>query len=139
MKRILLSIFASVIVCLSYANVVLNGNEYTIDTLSMYPVGPGTTFYELRMQRINAVSRLDCWLIAVDTRDPYVSVEQVLGTGKISGTERPSAMASRSTTENKIFFAGSNGDFFLTKDDQTGATPEYNEVGMPAGTRHLQL
>lgn len=134
MKRILLSIFASVIVCLSYANVVLNGNEYTIDTLSMYPVGPGTTFYELRMQRINAVSRLDCWLIAVDTRDPYVSVEQVLGTGKISGTERPSAMASRSTTENKIFFAGSNGDFFLTKDDQTGATPEYNEVGMPAGT-----
>ena len=100
----------------------------------MYPVGPGTTFYELRMLRVNAVSRLDCWLLAVDTRDPYVSLEQVLGTGKINGTERPSAMASRSTTENKIFFAGSNGDFFLTKDDQNGATSEYNEVGMPAGT-----
>ena len=134
MKRILFSVFSLFIVCLSYANIMLNGYEYTIDTLSMYPVGPGTTFYELRMLRVNAVSRLDCWLLTVDTRDPYVSIEQVLGTGKINGTERPSAMASRSTTANKIFFAGSNGDFFLTKDDQIGATSEYNEVGMPAGT-----
>lgn len=124
MKRILLSIYALLIVCLSHANIVLNGNEYTIDTLSMYPAGPGTTFYELRMLRINAVSRLDCWLLAVDTRDPYVSVEQVLGTGKIIGTERPSAMATRSTTENKIFFAGSNGDFFVTQGD----------VGLPTNT-----
>lgn len=132
MKRILLSVFSLFIVCLSYANVVLNGNEYTIDTLSMYPVGPGTTFYELRMQRINAVSRLDCWLLAVDTRDPYVSVEQVLGTGKICGTETPSKMATRSTTGNKIFFAGANGDFFTTQDDQS--TTEYHEVGKPVGT-----
>ena len=133
MKRTLLSLFSLLCIASTYA-ISLNGKEYTIDTLSMYPVGPGTTFYELRMQRIDAVSRLDCWLLAVDTRDPYVSLEQVLGTGKINGTERPSAMANRSTTANKIFFAGSNGDFFLTKDDQTGATSEYNEVGMPAGT-----
>ena len=98
----------------------------------MYPVGPGTTFYELRMLRVNAVSRLDCWLLAVDTRDPYVSVEQVLGTGKITGTEIPTKMATRSTTENKIFFAGANGDFFTTKDDQS--TAAYNEVGMPVST-----
>lgn len=132
MKRILLSVFSLFIVCLSYANVVLNGNEYTIDTLSMYPVGPGTTFYELRMQRINAVSRLDCWLLAVDTRDPYVTVEQVLGTGKICGTETPSKMATRSTTDSKIFFAGANGDFFTTQDDQS--TDNYHEVGKPVST-----
>ena len=124
MKRILLSLFVLLIAGLSHANIVLNGNEYTIDTISMYPVGPGTTFYELRMLRINAVSRLDCWLLAVDTRDPYVTVEQVLGTGKIIGTERPSKMAERSTTENKIFFAGSNGDFFVTQGD----------VGLPTNT-----
>ena len=133
MKRILLSLISLLCIASTYA-ISLNGKEYTIDTLSMYPVGPGTTFYELRMLRVDAPSRLDCWLLAVDTRDPYVSLEQVLGTGKINGTERPSAMASRSTTANKIFFAGSNGDFFLTKDDQNGATSEYNEVGMPAGT-----
>ena len=131
MKRILLSLISLLCIASAYA-ISLNGKEYTIDTLSMYPVGPGTTFYELRMLRVDAVSRLDCWLLAVDTRDPYVSVEQVLGTGKITGTEAPSKMANRSTAENKIFFAGSNGDFFLTKDDQS--TGSYNEVGMPAGT-----
>lgn len=110
----------------------LNGKEYTIDTLSMYPVGPGTIFYELRMLRVDAVSRLDCWLLAVDTRDPYVSVEQVLGTGKICGTETPTKMATRSTTDSKIFFAGANGDFFTTQDDQS--TEAYNEVGMPVST-----
>lgn len=110
----------------------LNGKEYTIDTLSMYPVGPGTTFYELRMLRVDAVSRLDCWLLAVDTRDPYVSVEQVLGTGKICGTETPTKMATRSTTDSKIFFAGANGDFFTTQDDQS--TEAYNEVGLPVST-----
>ena len=131
MKRILLSLISLLCIASSYA-ISLNGKEYTIDTLSMYPVGPGTTFYELRMLRVDAVSRLDCWLLAVDTRDPYVSVEQVLGTGKICGTETPTKMATRSTTDNKIFFAGANGDFFTTQDDQS--TAAYHEVGMPVST-----
>lgn len=134
MRKILLTLLSFVCALSSYA-IVLNGVEFTIDTLSMFPAGPGTTFYELRMLRAdNGGNRLDCWLLAVDTKNPYVSVEQVLGTGKINGTERPSAMASRSSTDTKIFFAGSNGDFFLTQDNQTGVTSEYNEVGMPAGT-----
>ena len=134
MRKILLFVLSFVSVLSSYA-ISLNGVEYTIDTLAMFPAGPGTTFYELRMlQASNGGNRLDCWLLEVDTKDPYVSIEQVLGTGKINGTERPSAMASRSSTDTKIFFAGSNGDFFLTQDDQTGATSEYNEIGMPAGT-----
>jgi hypothetical protein len=131
MKRILLSLISLLCIASTYA-ISLNGREYTIDTLSMYPVGPGTTFYELRMLRVDAVSRLDCWLLAVDTRDPYVSVEQVLGTGKICGTETPSKMATRSTTDSKIFFAGANGDFFTTQDDQS--TAAYHEVGMPVST-----
>lgn len=131
MKKVLLSLLS--LLCAVYSSAIsLNGKEYTIDTLSMYPVGPGTTFYELRMLRVDAVSRLNCWLLAVDTRDPYVSVEQVLGTGKICGTETPSKMATRSTTDSKIFFAGANGDFFITKDDQS--TEAYNEVGLPVST-----
>ena len=132
MKKLSLSILALCVTVFSFAGITLNGKSYTIDTLSMYPVGPGTTFYELRMQRVDAVSRLDCWLLAVDTRNPYVTVEQVLGTGKICGTETPSKMATRSTTENKIFFAGANGDFFTTQDDQS--TEAYHEVGMPVST-----
>lgn len=124
MKKFLLSIFCVFCAASVYA-VSLNGVEYTIDTLSMYPAGPGTTYYELRFLRAdNGKGRMDAFLLAVDTRNPYVHVEQVLGTGKIIGTERPSKMAERSTTENKIFFAGSNGDFFVTQGD----------VGLPVST-----
>ena len=132
MKRFLLSILSFLCVASSYA-ISLNGVEYTIDTLSMFPAGPGTTYYELRLLRAdNGKGRLDAFLLAVDTRDPYVKVEQVLGTGKITGTETPSKMATRSTTENKIFFAGANGDFFTTQDDQS--TSAYHEVGLPVST-----
>ena len=125
MKKILLSIFAICVSLSSFANVTLNGVEYTIDTLSMFPAGPGTTYYELRFLRASdAKGRMDAFLLAVDTRNPYVHVEQALGTGKIIGTERPSNMAIRSTTENKIFFAGSNGDFFVTQGD----------IGLPVST-----
>lgn len=125
MKKLLLSIFAISVSLLSFANITLNGVDYTIDTLSMYPAGPGTTYYELRFLRASdAKGRMDAFLLAVDTRNPYVHVEQALGTGKIIGTERPSNMAIRSTTENKIFFAGSNGDFFVTQGD----------VGLPVST-----
>ena len=90
----------------------------------MYPAGPGSMFYELRMLRAsNGAGRLDCWLMTVDTKNPYVTIEEVLGTGKIIGTERPSAMAARSTTDTKIFFGGTNGDFFVTQGD----------VGLPVG------
>ena len=133
MKRILLSVFSLLIVCLSYADVKLNGVEYTIDTLSMFPAGPGTTYYELRLLRAdNGKGRLDAFLLAVDTRNPYLHMEQVLGTGKLVGTERPSKMATRSTTDTKIFFAGVNGDFFATEDNKD--TPEYNEVGRPTSS-----
>ena len=132
MKRFLLSILSLLCIASSYA-ISLNEVEYTIDTLSMFPAGPGTTYYELRLLRAdNGKGRLDAFLLAVDTRDPYVKVEQVLGTGKITGTERPSKMAERSTTENKIFFAGANGDFFTTQDDQS--TSAYHEVGLPVST-----
>ncbi|MBO5673682.1 MAG: phosphodiester glycosidase family protein [Paludibacteraceae bacterium] len=133
MKKILLSIFALCVSLFSFSNISLNNIEYTIDTLSMFPVGPGTTYYELRFLRAdNGKGRLDAFLLAIDTRNPYVHVEQVLGTGKITGTETPSKMAIRSTTDSNIFFAGANGDFFTTLDDQS--TSAYYEVGIPVST-----
>lgn len=113
MKKFLLSIYAFCVTLSSFANITLNGVDYTIDTLSMYSVGPGSKFYELRMLKSNDGSgRLDCWLMTIDTRNPYVSVEQILGKGQVTGLERPSDMAKRSTTDTKIFFGGVNGDFY---------------------------
>ena len=112
MKKILLSLFSLLCIASSYA-ISLNGIEYTIDTLSMFPAGPGATYYELRFLRANnGLGRLDAFLLAVDTRDPYVQVQQVLGKSKVTGCEIPSSMAKRSTTDTEIYFGGVNGDFF---------------------------
>ena len=124
MKKILLSSLTFFVGVSAYANITLNNVSYDIDTLSMYSAGPGSMFYELRMVRAdNGRNGLDCWLMTVDTKNPYVTIEGVLGTGKIIGTERPSNMAIRSTTDTKIFYGGTNGDFFVTQGD----------VGLPVG------
>ena len=124
------------------AAITLNGVNYTIDTLAQYPVGPGARFYELRMLRAdNGGGRLDCWLMTVDTRNPYVSIEQVLGREQIVGTERPSAMAMRKTTPNHVVYGGVNGDFFATTGDvgrPTGLTVVNNEFAYtPSNNRRL--
>ncbi len=123
MKRLILFVFSCLMGMMAHA-ISLNGVEYTIDTLSMFPAGPGATYYELRMLRADhKAGRLDCWLMTVDTKNPYVSIEQVMGKDAVIGVERPSAMAQRKTTDTKIFYGGTNGDFFATKGD----------VGCPTG------
>ena len=124
------------------AAISLNGVEYTIDTLAQYPAGPGATYYQLRMRRAsNGSGRLDCYLLAVDTRNPYVGVEQILGQDKLVGTERPSAMAVRTSTPTHMFYAGVNGDFFVTQGDvgrPTGLTIVNNEFAYtPASNRRV--
>lgn len=130
MKRLTLFVFSCVMGMMAYA-ISLNGVEYTIDTLSMFPAGPGATYYELRMLRADhKAGRLDCWLMTVDTKNPYVAIEQIMGKDAVIGVERPSAMAQRKTTETKIFYGGTNGDFFATKGDigcPTGFTVINNE------------
>ncbi len=130
MKRLILFVFSCLMGMMAHA-VSLNGVEYTIDTLSMFPAGPGATYYELRMLRADhKAGRLDCWLMTVDTKNPYVAIEQIMGKDAVIGVERPSAMAQRKTTETKIFYGGTNGDFFATKGDigcPTGFTVINNE------------
>ena len=134
MKRFLLSLFSLFCIASSYA-ISLNGIAYTIDTLSMFPAGPGTTYYELRLLRAdNGKGRLDAFLLAVDTRDPYVQVQQVLGKSKVTGCEVPSSMAKRSTTDNEIYFGGVNGDFFAYE-APVGTTIINNQYALtPAGS-----
>ena len=101
----------------------------------MFPAGPGSTYYELRLLRAdNGKSRLDAFLLAVDTRDPYVQVQQVLGKSKVTGCEVPSSMAKRSTTDNEIYFGGVNGDFFAYE-APVGTTIINNQYALtPAGS-----
>lgn len=102
----------------------LNGVPFNIDTLQSFPAGPGAMYYQLRMTRVSdGYGRIDAWLLTVDTKNPYVGIEEVLGRDAVIGTERPSAMAVRKTTPTKVFYGGVNGDFFATSGD----------VGRPTG------
>ena len=141
MKRLSLLLLTFVF-CRIAAAITLGGVEYSIDTLVQYPAGPGATYYQLRMQRaFDRTGRLDCYLLAVDTRNPYVGIEQILGTDKLVGTERPSAMAKRKSTPTHVYYAGVNGDFFVTQGDvgrPTGLTVVNNEFAYtPTANRRL--
>lgn len=104
MRRTLLIICALLAYNLAGA-ITLNGIGYSVDTLQQFPAGPGAMFYQLRMLRTSdGGGRLVCWLMTVDTRHPYVSVEQVLAKDQLVGTERPSAMAARKTTSTHIVY-----------------------------------
>ena len=128
MKKILLLICTLVSLLhgevLAQRNIMLHGVEYTIDTLETFQCGPGSQYLAIQLHRLSDHSgRLDAYILKVDSKNPYISFEEVLGSGKVVGTERPSAMAERNTTDTKIFFGGTNGDFFVTQGD----------VGKPVG------
>ena len=128
MKRFLLAVvlfISSAYVQLqAQADILLGGVEYTIDTLETYQCGPGSEYIAIQLRRLSdRQGRIDAYILRVDSKNPYISFEEVLGSGKVVGTERPSDMAVRNTTDTKIFFGGTNGDFFVTQGD----------VGMPVG------
>ncbi len=102
---------------------VIDNIAYNMDTLQRFIAGPGTEYLSIRMKEPKTGERLDVFILRVDTKNPYVSFEQHLGSGKLVGVETPTNMALRNTTDTHIAFGGTNGDFFLTSGD----------VGRPTG------
>ena len=129
MKKILLlaiGLIASIGYCdiQAQADITLGSVDYTIDTLETFQCGPGSEYIAIQLRRVSdRQGRIDAYILKVDSKNPYISFEEVLGSGKVVGTERPSDMAARNTTDTKIFFGGTNGDFFVTQGD----------VGKPVG------
>lgn len=106
------------------AQITLNGVEYSLDTLEAFQAGPGSEYLAVQMKRLSDKGgRLDAFILRVDARNPYISFRHELGSGKLIGTERPSAVAERKSTPTQVYFGGTNGDFFITKGD----------VGKPCG------
>ncbi len=115
-------------------DITLNGVPYHIDTVADYPVGPGTQYVQTCMTRISdGGGRLDVYILQVDTRNEYVALEEILGKGQLTGLERPSAMAERTTTPTHIVFSGVNGDFFASQ-RPVGLTIENNEYAYIGST-----
>lgn len=121
-----LTVFVSCL--LSFVSTVsainLEGVDYRIDTIQMFQAGPGTDYLQLRLWRTATNDgRLDVYLLRAATQNPYLHFAHELGTGKVIGTERPTAIAARKTTPTNIYFAGTNGSFFATTGD----------IGKPSG------
>lgn len=106
--------------------ITLSGVPYTIDTLETFQCGPGSQYISVRMHRVSdGGGRLDAFLMKVDANNPYISFEEVMGGDKLVATEAVSKMGERKNQESdtRVFFGGTNGDFFATKGD----------VGLPVG------
>lgn len=114
MKKKLLSLFVLTLSISLYATgtIELGGVLHTIDTVSAIKAGPGTMQYFMQLKKTTNQNPLEVFVLQVDTKNPYISVEQVLGKDLRVGTERPTVMAERKTTPTKIYFAGVNGDFY---------------------------
>lgn len=107
-----------------WAEVTIDGNVYSVDTLAHYQVGPGTYYTQVRLcLRDGGGSRRDVYILQVDRRNPYVSIHTVLSNDSLEKGECPSAMAIRKSQPGKRYFAGTNGDWWST-----------DRPGVPEGT-----
>jgi len=111
----LLSFFILLFLFVSFSfagNILVGSKSYPVDTLAHFKVGPGTQYTALQL--IDAAKPLRVFFLEVDAKNPYIQMKTVLGKDSTITTERPSDMAKRKTKEGAVYFAGTNGDFFIT-------------------------
>lgn len=111
----------------------LNGVDYNVDTLMHIQVGPGTWYTQLRMTNRAGTYPHNVFLLHVDAKNPYISFESVLAKDSLEGTERPSAMAKRKTTQSHHLFGGVNADFFTTGASSIAEGTACYLYGRPSG------
>lgn len=87
----------------------LRGNVWSVDTVSHYPVGPGTV--ETRLLLSRGKNTLHIWYADVTLADS-VDVRVARGKGKAMGLQPVSGIMANNTNENRTAFLGVNADFF---------------------------
>ncbi len=105
----------------------LQGTTYNVDTVCHMKVGPGTTETSLHL---TGPASIKLHYLTIDKTIPGVKLKAVKGADKVAGTETVGAMATRHDTDNLTYFAGTNGDFYLT---QGSAANNVSIVGTPVG------
>lgn len=119
-------------------SVTLNGVAYNMDTVTHYKAGPGAYYYFLRLRRASDNGNpQEVFIMKVDTKNPYISIESVMGKDLRVGLERPSSMAERKSTDTKIYFTGTNGDFYANS-APIGPTVCANEYVNTANEKNFQ-
>lgn len=119
--------------------VTIGGTEYQVDTLSRFKVGPGSYYTALNYHTSSV--QLHTFFLEVDATNPYISFETVHGKDSLITCEGITSMAQRKSTEGKVYFGGTNGDFFVTAGDVGypihGSIVEGQMGRTPANTPHI--
>jgi len=97
---------------LTASSIIIDNKTYSLDTLAHFRVGPGTQYTQLRLK---SNTRLDVYFLKVDATNPYITFKAALGRDSIYTGEQPSALAKRKSKEGSVYFAGTNGDFYVTQ------------------------
>lgn len=119
--------------------VVIGGTEYQVDTLSHFKVGPGS--YYTALHYYTSSVKLRTFFLEVDATNPYITFEAVHGKDSLITCEGITSMAQRKSKEGKVYFGGTNADFFATSGDVGypvhGSIVEGQMGRTPAQTPHL--
>ncbi|MBR4722429.1 MAG: phosphodiester glycosidase family protein [Muribaculaceae bacterium] len=106
---------------------------YDVDTLYHAKVGPGTT--QTHLELTSGTKILQVFYLTVDKRVSGIKFEAVCAKDKVAGTATTSSMAKSHSTSNKLYFAGTNGDFFTTSGNATNGS---SKVGTPTTSCTVQ-
>lgn len=126
-------------ISLAQTTVTIGGTEYQADTLSHFKVGPGS--YYTTLHYYTSSVKLRTFFLEVDATNPYISFEAVHGKDSLITCEGISSMAQRKSKEGKVYFGGTNADFFATSGDVGypihGSIVEGQMGRTPAQTPHI--
>lgn len=103
----------------------LAGVDHQLDTVFHTQVGPGTTQTQLR---ISGAHSLNVFYLTVDTRAEGVDMRVTSGKNKVAGNATVAKQAAAHTTPDCHYYAGSNGDFYITSGTATNGS---SIVGTP--------
>ena len=92
-------------------SIVINGDNYVVDTLFHNVIGPGTTQTSLWIH--NSSVNLRAFYSTVDLGNPYMSLECIIGRDHVPSCQNLESMSRHHTSPGHKPFIGINGDFFI--------------------------
>ncbi len=127
MKRLFWFLAAMLICGSAQAGFVINGNQYSVDTLVHRQVGPGMFNTIVRIPDYP----LNVYVMEVDLNNPNNRIETTIGYNTVGRTEALANAYTRNRTATKRPVAGCNANFWVVSGN--GAPWSSFQLGTPLG------
>lgn len=132
MKRHSFLLFvAAVVSTTASANVIdMGGTNARLDTMESYQVGPGTVYSHIQMTKGSKVRQV--YLLDIDLKNPYITLETILANDKLATTETLANMYKRKDAAGHRLVGGINANFWCVGQTVDAAPSEYDgQLNMP--------